>query len=114
MARRNGRQVQRRRPDRLHAGLLVAGSTATTNETDARDCAPGLTFVCRGQVAVTLWIIPASRRPRFDALSFGDAAAAFILSPAKSLSEMGRAVCNDFVDATLAALFSATVVYGFN
>jgi carbon starvation protein len=64
---------------------------------------------------VTRWIIPASRRPRFDALSFGDAAAARnILSPAKSLSEMGGAVCNDFVDATLAALFSATVVYGFN
>ncbi len=52
------------------------------------------------------------------ALRFGDAAAAGrIIAPAKTLSEMGRIVFNDYVDAALAALFTAIVVsmvvYGF-
>jgi len=52
------------------------------------------------------------------ALRFGDAAAAGrIVAPAKTLSEMGRIVFNDYVDAALAALFTAIVVsmvvYGF-
>jgi carbon starvation protein len=51
------------------------------------------------------------------ALRFGDAAAAGkVLAPAKTLDEMGRIVFNDYVDATLAALFVAIVlvmvVYG--
>src|SRR6185295_1840636 len=48
---------------------------------------------------------------------FGDAMAdGKILAPAKTVAEMGRIVFNDYVDATLAALFVlvvvATVVYG--
>jgi carbon starvation protein len=49
---------------------------------------------------------------------FGDAiAAGKVLAPAKTLGEMSRVVFNDYVDATLAALFVAVVltmvVYGF-
>ena len=45
------------------------------------------------------------------AVAFGDAAAAGkVLAPAKSLSEMGRIVFNDYVDAALAALFTAIVI----
>ncbi|MGO9423630.1 carbon starvation CstA family protein, partial [Roseiarcus sp.] len=48
---------------------------------------------------------------------YGDAAAAGkVLAPAKTLDEMGRIVLNDYVDATLAAIFVAIVlvmlVYG--
>ena len=48
---------------------------------------------------------------------FGDAAASGkVLAPAKTLDEMGRIVFNDYVDATLAAIFVAIVlvmlVYG--
>jgi carbon starvation protein len=51
------------------------------------------------------------------ALKYGDAiAAGQLLAPAKSLGEMRRIVFNDYVDATLAALFVlvvvATVIYG--
>jgi carbon starvation protein len=51
------------------------------------------------------------------ALKFGDAlAAGTLLAPAKTLGEMRRIVVNDYVDATLAALFVlvvvATVIYG--
>jgi carbon starvation protein len=51
------------------------------------------------------------------AFKFNDAAAAGqVLAPAKTLAEMRRIVFNDYVDATLAALFVcvvvATVVYG--
>ena len=51
------------------------------------------------------------------ALKYGDAiAAGQLLAPAKSLGEMRRIVFNDYVDATLAAVFVlvvvATVVYG--
>jgi hypothetical protein len=42
---------------------------------------------------------------------FGDAlAAGKVLAPAKSLAEMGRVVFNDYVDASLAALFALIVV----
>ncbi|HET7881927.1 MAG TPA: carbon starvation CstA family protein [Acetobacteraceae bacterium] len=42
---------------------------------------------------------------------FGDALAdGKVLAPAKSLTEMGRIVFNDYVDATLAAIFAAVVV----
>ncbi len=45
------------------------------------------------------------------ALRFGDAATAVqILAPAKTLSEMGRIVFNDYVDAALAGLFAAIVI----
>jgi carbon starvation protein len=45
------------------------------------------------------------------AARFADAAAAGkILAPAKSMSEMSRIAFNDYVDATLAALFAAIVV----
>ena len=45
------------------------------------------------------------------ALRFGDAVAAGkVLAPAKTLDEMGRIVFNDYVDAALAALFSAIVI----
>ncbi len=45
------------------------------------------------------------------ALRFGDAATAGqILAPAKTLSEMGRIVFNDYVDAALAGLFAAIVI----
>jgi carbon starvation protein len=52
------------------------------------------------------------------AWKFSDAlAAGKILAPAKSLVEMSRVIFNDYVDATLAALFVAVVVsmvvYGF-
>jgi len=52
------------------------------------------------------------------ALKFGDAAASGkVLAPAKTISDMGRIVFNDYVDATLAAVFAAMVVvmvvYGF-
>jgi carbon starvation protein len=52
------------------------------------------------------------------ARKFSDAlAAGKILAPAKSLVEMSRIIFNDYVDATLAALFVAVVVsmvvYGF-
>jgi carbon starvation protein len=48
---------------------------------------------------------------------FGDAVASGqVLAPAKSLDEMSRVIFNDYVDATLAAVFVAvviaTVVYG--
>jgi carbon starvation protein len=48
---------------------------------------------------------------------FGDAlAAGKVIAPAKSIAEMGRIVLNDYVDATLTALFVAVVlamvVYG--
>jgi carbon starvation protein len=51
------------------------------------------------------------------ALKYGDAiAAGQLLAPAKSLGEMRRIVFNDYIDATLAALFVlvvvATVIYG--
>ena len=51
------------------------------------------------------------------ALKYSDAIAANqLLAPAKTLGEMSRIVFNDYVDATLAALFVlvvvATVVYG--
>ena len=51
------------------------------------------------------------------ALRFSDAAAAGkVLAPAKTLDEMSRVVFNDYVDATLAAVFAAIVlvmvVYG--
>ena len=51
------------------------------------------------------------------ALKYGDAiAAGQLLAPAKSLGEMRRIVFNDYVDATLAAVFVlvvvATVIYG--
>jgi carbon starvation protein CstA len=42
---------------------------------------------------------------------FGDAiAAGKVLAPAKTLDEMGRIVFNDYVDATLAAIFVAIVI----
>jgi carbon starvation protein len=42
---------------------------------------------------------------------FGDAVAAGqVLAPAKSLEQMSRVIFNDYVDATLAALFVAVVV----
>jgi carbon starvation protein len=45
------------------------------------------------------------------AARFADAAATGkILAPAKSLGEMSRIAFNDYVDATLAALFAAIVV----
>jgi carbon starvation protein len=45
------------------------------------------------------------------ALKFGSAAAAGqMLAPAKTLKEMNRIIFNDYVDATLAALFVAVVV----
>ncbi len=45
------------------------------------------------------------------ALRLGDAASAGqILAPAKTLNEMGRIVCNDYVDAALVALFVAIVI----
>jgi carbon starvation protein len=45
------------------------------------------------------------------ALKFGNAAAAGqMLAPAKTLQEMSRIVFNDYVDATLAALFVAVVL----
>jgi carbon starvation protein CstA len=45
------------------------------------------------------------------ALRFGEAAAAGkVLAPAKTVGEMGRIVFNDYVDAALAALFSAIVI----
>jgi carbon starvation protein len=45
------------------------------------------------------------------ALKFGNAAAAGqLLAPAKTLQEMSRIVFNDYVDATLAALFVAVVL----
>jgi carbon starvation protein CstA len=45
------------------------------------------------------------------ALKFGGAASAGqILAPAKTLHEMGRIVFNDYLDASLAALFAAIVV----
>jgi carbon starvation protein len=52
------------------------------------------------------------------ARQFGDAiAAGKVLAPAKTLGEMSRVVFNDYVDATLAALFVAVVLtmvaYGF-
>jgi carbon starvation protein CstA len=52
------------------------------------------------------------------ALQFGHAAAAGqVLAPAKTLEEMSRIIFNDYVDATLSALFVAvvvaSVVYGF-
>src|SRR5438105_234374 len=52
------------------------------------------------------------------ARQFGDAiAAGKVLAPAKTMGEMSRVVFNDYVDATLAALFVAVVltmvVYGF-
>ena len=52
------------------------------------------------------------------ARQFGDAiAAGKLLAPAKTMGEMSRVVFNDYVDATLAALFVAVVltmvVYGF-
>jgi carbon starvation protein len=48
---------------------------------------------------------------------FGDAAAAGkILAPAKTMAEMHRVIVNDYVDATLSALFVmvvvAMIVYG--
>ena len=44
-------------------------------------------------------------------LRFGDAVASGkVLAPAKTLDEMSRIVFNDYVDATLAALFAAIVV----
>ncbi|HEX2655092.1 MAG TPA: carbon starvation protein A, partial [Xanthobacteraceae bacterium] len=51
------------------------------------------------------------------ALKYGDAiAAGQLLAPAKTLGEMSRIVFNDYVDASLAALFVlvvvSTVVYG--
>jgi len=51
------------------------------------------------------------------ALKYGDAiAAGQLLAPAKSAAEMTRIVVNDYIDATLAALFVlvvvATVIYG--
>jgi carbon starvation protein len=51
------------------------------------------------------------------ALLFGKAAAAGqVLSPAKTLTQMSRIIFNDYVDATLAALFvavvAASVIYG--
>lgn len=51
------------------------------------------------------------------ALKYDDAiAAGQLLAPAKTLGEMSRIVFNDYVDATLAALFVlvvvATVIYG--
>src|SRR5262249_61911302 len=46
-----------------------------------------------------------------DAWTFSDAAAAGrILAPAKTLEEMYRVIFNDYVDATLSALFVALVV----
>ncbi len=52
------------------------------------------------------------------ARQFGDAiAAGKVLAPAKTMADMSRVVFNDYVDATLAALFVAVVlamvVYGF-
>jgi carbon starvation protein len=45
------------------------------------------------------------------ATRFGDALAANqVLAPAKSLEQMSRVIFNDYVDATLAALFVAVVV----
>jgi carbon starvation protein len=45
------------------------------------------------------------------AFTFSDAmAAGKLLAPAKTLSEMGRIVFNDYVDATLAGVFAALVV----
>ena len=42
---------------------------------------------------------------------FGDAlAAGKVLAPAKSLEQMSRVIFNDYVDATLAALFVAVVI----
>ena len=42
---------------------------------------------------------------------FGDAAAAGkVLAPAKSMSDMSRVIFNDYVDATLAAVFAAIVI----
>jgi len=42
---------------------------------------------------------------------FGDAAAAGkILAPAKTIEEMHRVIVNDYVDATLSALFVAVVL----
>jgi carbon starvation protein len=51
------------------------------------------------------------------ALKYADAiAAGQLLAPAKTLSEMTRVVVNDYIDATLAAVFVlvviATVIYG--
>jgi carbon starvation protein len=51
------------------------------------------------------------------ALKYGDAiATGQLLAPAKSAAEMTRIVVNDYIDATLAALFVlvvvATVIYG--
>ena len=51
------------------------------------------------------------------ALKYGDAiAAGQLLAPAKTLGEMSRIIFNDYIDATLAAVFAlvvaATVVYG--
>jgi carbon starvation protein len=51
------------------------------------------------------------------ALKYADAiAAGQLLAPAKTLSEMTRVVVNDYVDATLAAVFVlvvvATAIYG--
>ncbi|HZS66555.1 MAG TPA: carbon starvation CstA 5TM domain-containing protein, partial [Burkholderiales bacterium] len=52
------------------------------------------------------------------ARQFGDAiAAGKVLAPAKSMADMSRVVFNDYIDATLAALFVAVVltmvVYGY-
>jgi carbon starvation protein len=51
------------------------------------------------------------------AFKYGDAiAAGQLLAPAKTLSEMRRIVFNDYIDASLAAVFVlvviATVIYG--
>jgi carbon starvation protein len=51
------------------------------------------------------------------ALKYGDAiAAGQLLAPAKTAAEMTRIVVNDYIDATLAAVFVlvviATVIYG--
>jgi carbon starvation protein len=51
------------------------------------------------------------------ALKYGDSlAAGKLLAPAKTLGEMRRIVFNDYIDATLAAVFVlvvvATVIYG--
>ncbi len=74
------------------AGLLARGRTVTAGLEKVFNPNPAVGFISH-------------------AFRFGDAASAGqILAPAKTLHEISRLVFNDYVDATLAAVFAAIVV----